>query len=102
MKSMLAALLLTVCLLAPPLVGSAAAEAPGDGAPPDSDLGIQLADMLATVADILAARQEQIANESHLGSAATANRLRTAAAHVASIVVRGPCPFVRGCVLQND
>ena len=99
---MIAALVLTACLLAPPLVGSASAEAPGDGGPPDSDFGVQLADMFATMADVLAARQDEQANESYLGSAASSRRLRNAISHVASVVVRGPCPFVAVCVLRDE
>lgn len=101
MKATVLALLVATLLFAPTLARSASAEGPSDPQT-DDDLGIQLADMFATMADVLAARQDQIANESHLGSASASRRLRSAVSHVPPVFVRGASPFVEGWIIGED
>ena len=73
-------------------------EGPGD------DLGVQLVDMLATVADTLSLYQDQTANEAYLGSPATTRRLRTAIFRAPDSTLRGggARPFVEGWFLHDD
>lgn len=71
--------------------------------PTPPDLGTLLVDVLASMADTLALHQDRLANESHLGSRATANRLRTAILRAPDVTLsRGPAPLVEGWILWDD
>ena len=102
MKYLLAGLVLAALSLAPSFGGSAAAEGPGDDSLTGEDLGVQLVDMFTRIADVLAARQDQIANESHIGSAASGRRLRSAILRAPDVSVRGASPFFEGWVIGDD
>ena len=102
MKSILVVAVSAALLFVPALAGTAGAAGPDQDSGPGDDLGVQLADMFAAMADALAARQDQVANESHLGSAANANRLRAAILRAPDVSVRGARPFVEGLVIGED
>jgi hypothetical protein len=71
--------------------------------PPQDDLGITLIDMLALGADTLAAYQDQVANESYLGSKASSHRLRTAILRAPDVTLRrGATPLIEGWFLDDD
>jgi hypothetical protein len=76
---------------------------PNTEVPPDQDFGVLLSEMLAVMGDALSARQEQAANEAHLGSAAATKRLHAAVLHVPQVTLRfGPRPFFGACLTCDD
>lgn len=95
MKPMILALVVSALLFTPLLVGTAAAKGPNNDSPP-GDLGVQLADMFAAMSDVLAAHQDQVANDSYLSSAAWRHRLHRAVFHAPDISIRGASPFAEG------
>ena len=102
MKQFTIALLVLAFLSFPSLAKSAAAVGPNQDVPPGDDLGVQLVDMFATIADVLSAHQSQIANESHLGSQASSRRLGSAILHAPDMSVWGARPFVEGWGVGED
>ena len=102
MKQFTIALLVLAFLSFPSLAKSAAAVGPSQDVPPGDDLGVQLVDMFATIADVLSAHQSQIADESHLGSQASSRRLGSAILHAPDMSVRGARPFVEGWGVGED
>ena len=69
----------------------------------DDDLGILLADMFASAAEVLAAYQDQTANEAYLGSAASSNRLRSAILQAPDVTLRdGARPLLEGWIIGED
>jgi hypothetical protein len=69
----------------------------------DDDLGILLADMFASAARVLAAHQDQAANEAYLGSAASSHRLRSAILQAPDVTLRdGARPLLEGWIIGED
>jgi hypothetical protein len=69
----------------------------------DDDLGILLADMFASAARVLAAHQDQAANEAYLGSAASSHRLRSAILQAPDVTLRdGARPLIEGWIIGED
>ena len=105
MRTALILAILAAVLLAPLHGLTATASASGhdtEGPPPD-DLGILLVDMVTAMADVIAAHQEQTANESYLGSAAPTHRLRSAILQAPDVTLRrGARPLIEGWVLDDD
>ena len=73
------------------------------GSDTHDDFGILLADMLGAAADVLSAHQDQAADESYLGSAASSRRLRTAIYRTPEVTLRGGArPLIEGWILGDD
>ena len=102
MKTVISALLAVGLLLAPTFATAALAQGPNDHPTRDEDLGIQLTDMFAAVASVLAMHQDQTANEGYIGSASASHRLRSAILRVPAVSVRGARPFVEGLIIGDD
>ena len=70
---------------------------------PTEDLGILLVDMFVSAARVLAAHQDQAANEEYLGSAASSHRLRSAILQAPDVTLRdGARPLLEGWIIGED
>jgi len=106
MRYILLLAIVSAAVLIPVLHGStpvaSASDHDTEGPPPD-DLGILLTDMFAAAADVLAAHQQQTANESYLGSAARSHRLQSAILQAPDVTLRrGARPLIEGWILDDD
>ena len=80
-----------------------AAHARADTSDGEDDLGITLVEMFAAMSDTLALHQDQVADESYLGSRGAISRLQRATVRVPAVTLRqGASPLVEGWILFRD